>query len=67
MVGGVLYLIGSTICVFTPKSIALPMVLVGRIIYGFGIAFSMHAAPVYISEMAPADMRGLCAAMFDWD
>ena len=37
--------------------------MVGRITYGFGIAFSMHAAPVYISEMAPADVRGLLVSL----
>ena len=34
-----------------------------RAIYGVGIAFSMHAAPVYISEMSPAAVRGLLIAL----
>ena len=37
----------------------LPAVLGGRAVYGLGIAFSMHAAPVYISEIAPSEIRGL--------
>eukprot|EP00966_Prymnesium_polylepis_P076195 1766090-Prymnesium_polylepis.1 len=63
MVGAVLYFTGSLISVLAPKSSPLAMVLVGRIVYGLGIAFSMHAAPVYISEMAPSDVRGLLVSL----
>ena len=63
MIGALLYLLGSFICVITPRSSALAAVMIGRITYGFGIAFSMHAAPVYISEMAPADVRGLLVSL----
>ena len=63
MIGAFLYLIGSFVCVVAPRSSALAAVMVGRITYGFGIAFSMHAAPVYISEMAPADVRGLLVSL----
>jgi len=58
ILGSCLYLIGSLITVVPAKSFALAFALTGRIVYGFGYAFSMHAAPVYISEMAPADVRG---------
>jgi len=63
MVGALLYFIGSLLCVLTPQSSALTFILIARIIYGFGIAFSMHAAPVYISEMAPSDVRGLLVSL----
>jgi len=33
------------------------MVLVsGRIVFGMGIGFAMHAAPIYISEMGPSEV-----------
>lgn len=63
MLGAVLYFLGSLLCVVTPQSAVVGMVMTGRVIYGLGIAFSMHAAPVYISEMSPPDVRGLCAAI----
>ena len=36
-----------------------PTLLTGRVIYGLGIGFAMHAAPAYIAETAPASVRGL--------
>ena len=33
--------------------------IVGRVIYGLGIGFAMHAAPAYIAETTPARVRGL--------
>jgi len=39
------------------------MLLVGRTVYGLGIGFCMHAAPLYIAETASADVRGLYISM----
>ncbi len=36
-----------------------PLLLTGRVMYGLGIGFAMHAAPAYIAETAPASVRGL--------
>lgn len=36
-----------------------PTLLTGRVMYGLGIGFAMHAAPAYIAETAPASVRGL--------
>lgn len=36
----------------------LVVLLIGRLIYGFGIASSIHAIPQYISEVVPANVRG---------
>lgn len=35
-----------------------PTLLTGRVVYGLGIGFAMHAAPAYIAETAPASVRG---------
>lgn len=35
----------------------------GRILYGLGIGFAMHAAPAYIAETAPAKLRGLLISL----
>ena len=37
----------------------LELLLLGRTLYGLGIGFTMHAAPAYIAEAAPANVRGL--------
>jgi len=58
-----MYLVGSVISIIMPHSAIISGAVVGRIIYGLGIAFSMHSAPVYISEMAPSDIRGLLVSL----
>jgi len=65
MLGSVLYTFGSAICILNlgSKDITLALLLAGRVIYGVGIAFSMHAAPVYISEVMPAEVRGLFVSL----
>lgn len=36
----------------------LEVLVFGRALYGLGIGFAMHAAPAYIAEAAPANVRG---------
>ncbi|KAF7822300.1 D-xylose-proton symporter-like 2 [Senna tora] len=50
-----LYLVGAVI---TALAIDLPVVVIGRFVYGMGIGLAMHAAPMYISETAPTQIRG---------
>ena len=33
-------------------------IYVGFAVYGLGIGFAMHAAPIYIAETAPSEVRG---------
>ena len=56
--GALLYLLGTAITVLAPGG-SLSTIGLGRFTYGLGVAFSMHAAPVYIAEIAPASVRGL--------
>lgn len=53
--GGACYTIGSLVLALSPVLLG---VYVGFMIYGFGIGFSMHAAPLYIAEFAPSKLRG---------
>ena len=46
----------AALMAFAPN---LEVLLLGRTIYGLGIGFTMHAAPAYIAEAAPAEVRGL--------
>jgi sugar porter (SP) family MFS transporter len=50
-----LYLLGSAIAAGSP---ALPGIVAGLFTFGLGIGFAMHAAPIYIAEISPADIRG---------
>jgi len=60
LLGSALYFVG-TVC--SLASDAFGLIVCGRVVYGFGIAFSMHAAPLYISEMAPSDIRGFLISL----
>jgi len=53
--GAALYLIGAAVAALSP---VLWGIYVGFLIYGLGIGFAMHAAPVYIAEISPANVRG---------
>ncbi|EPS70218.1 hexose transporter 1, partial [Genlisea aurea] len=53
--GGVLFLAGALINGFAQ---AVWMLIVGRILLGFGIGFANQSVPLYLSEMAPYRYRG---------
>lgn len=40
-----------------------PVLVAGRITYGLGIGFAMHAAPAYIAEVVPPSVRGLLISL----
>ncbi|XP_027111674.2 sugar carrier protein C [Coffea arabica] len=53
--GGVLFLAGALLNGFARK---VWMLIVGRILLGFGIGFANQSVPLYLSEMAPYKYRG---------
>ncbi|XP_031498448.1 sugar transport protein MST3-like [Nymphaea colorata] len=53
--GGIAFLLGSFI---SAGAIHIAMLIVGRLLLGFGVGFINQSAPVYISEMAPSQWRG---------
>ena len=62
------YLIGSVgqlLCANESggAGIGISILLAFRIVHGFGIAFSMHAAPAYIAEMSPPKSRGMLISL----
>jgi sugar porter (SP) family MFS transporter len=67
ILGSCFYFLGSLITIITPLPQDLAnsyyLLLFGQITYGFGIGVTMHAAPVYIAEIAPADIRGLLVSL----
>ncbi|KAL6567461.1 Transcription factor stp1 [Orobanche gracilis] len=55
LVGGVLFCAGALLNAFAQS---VWMLIVGRILLGFGIGFANQSVPLYLSEMAPYKYRG---------
>ncbi|XP_062143629.1 sugar transport protein 10-like [Alnus glutinosa] len=53
--GGLVFLAGS---ILNGAAINVPMLIVGRLLLGVGVGFANQSVPVYLSEMAPAKLRG---------
>jgi len=47
----------------TSEAFGLALLVAGRIVYGVGCGFVMHAAPAYIGEMSPAAIRGTLVSL----
>ncbi|KAI0511291.1 hypothetical protein KFK09_011916 [Dendrobium nobile] len=59
--GGLSFIAGATL---NASAQNLAMLLLGRILLGVGIGFGNQAVPLYLSEMAPAHLRGGLNMMF---
>ncbi|KAG9456238.1 hypothetical protein H6P81_000746 [Aristolochia fimbriata] len=59
--GGISFLVGA---ILNAAAVNLAMLLLGRIMLGVGIGFGNQAVPLYLSEMAPAHLRGALNMMF---
>jgi MFS transporter, SP family, galactose:H+ symporter len=57
----IIFAAGAILCAAAPSAVLL---VIGRIIVGFGIGLSSSGVPVYISEVAPADARGWQVSLF---
>ncbi|KAL0719130.1 hypothetical protein Bca4012_068454 [Brassica carinata] len=53
--GGLAFLTGALINAF---AINVTMLIIGRLLLGVGVGFANQSTPVYLSEMAPAKIRG---------
>ncbi|KAL9420330.1 hypothetical protein AB3S75_037996 [Citrus x aurantiifolia] len=54
-VGGISFLIGAII---NGAAVNIAMLIIGRLMLGVGVGFANQVVPVYLSEMAPAKVRG---------
>ncbi|KAL2518607.1 Sugar transport protein 10 [Abeliophyllum distichum] len=54
-VGGSIFLVGA---VLNGAAQNVLMLIIGRILLGIGIGYANQSVPVYLSEMAPAKLRG---------
>ncbi|XP_043702067.1 sugar carrier protein A-like isoform X2 [Telopea speciosissima] len=59
--GGISFLVGAAL---NAAAMNLAMLILGRIMLGVGIGFGNQAVPLYLSEMAPAHLRGGLNMMF---
>lgn len=55
LIAATLYAIGGLTTAFAP---GLEVLLIGRLLYGLGIGWAMHGAPLYIAETCPSQIRG---------
>ena len=51
----VLFTIGSLIMAFSPT---IAVLMIGRLIIGFGVGIASQIVPLYLSEVAPVEIRG---------
>ncbi len=63
LAAGIIFLIGALASAFTPDETVL---LAGRFVVGIGIGFSSVVAPLYISEVAPAAVRGALVSLYQF-
>ncbi|GKU90880.1 hypothetical protein SLEP1_g4824 [Rubroshorea leprosula] len=54
-IGGVAFLIGA---ILNGIAMNVALLIIGRLFLGVGVGFANQSVPVYLSEMAPANMRG---------
>lgn len=55
IVSSVMYFLGALLTAIAPN---FAIMVIGRFVFGTGIGLAMHAAPMYIAETAPAQIRG---------
>ncbi|WOL05579.1 D-xylose-proton symporter-like 2 isoform X2 [Canna indica] len=55
-----LYLVGALLTSLAPN---FSLMVVGRLVYGAGIGLVMHAAPIYIAETCPREIRGILVSL----
>ncbi|MBV8433384.1 MAG: sugar porter family MFS transporter [Candidatus Eremiobacteraeota bacterium] len=60
---GVVFIAGAIISALTPGETVL---LAGRFVVGIGIGFSSVVAPLYISEVAPSNVRGALVSLYQF-
>lgn len=62
-VAGIVFFVGALLSAIAPSETVL---LIARFIVGIGIGFSSVVAPLYISEVAPAEVRGALVSLYQF-
>ncbi|KAJ8747468.1 hypothetical protein K2173_008765 [Erythroxylum novogranatense] len=61
IVGSISFFLGA---VLNASAVNISMLIIGRLLLGVGIGFGNQAVPLYLSEMAPAKVRGAVNQLF---
>lgn len=61
IVGSLSFFLGA---ILNAAAVNISMLIIGRIFLGIGIGFGNQAVPLYLSEMAPAKVRGAVNQLF---
>ncbi|KAK1304119.1 Sugar carrier protein C [Acorus calamus] len=61
LTGGMIFFAGAAINGFAEN---VAMLIIGRMLLGVGVGFANQSVPVYLSEMAPARLRGMLNMYF---
>jgi MFS transporter, SP family, solute carrier family 2 (myo-inositol transporter), member 13 len=61
-IGNIFNFSSGTILQRCPKWIGFSCLLLGRLLFGFGVGFVQHSSCIYMSEMCPANIRGTVVA-----
>ncbi|KDD71955.1 sugar transporter, partial [Helicosporidium sp. ATCC 50920] len=65
LLDAVAYVLGPALQAIPPASLAVPFLVVGRLVTGVGIGMSAVCVPVYLGELAPARRRGLVVSSYE--
>ncbi|XP_020578448.1 sugar transport protein 8-like isoform X2 [Phalaenopsis equestris] len=60
----VFFMAGTVLCA---GAVNLSMLIIGRILLGVGVGFANQAVPLFLSELAPAKIRGALNILFQLD
>lgn len=60
IIAAILYALGGFVTASAPS---LEVLLIGRFLYGLGIGWAMHGAPLYIAETCPSQIRGTLVSL----
>ncbi|KAL5697308.1 Sugar transport protein mst6 [Ranunculus cassubicifolius] len=55
LTGGLVFLVGAAL---NGAAVNVEMLIIGRILLGVGVGYANQSVPLYLSEMAPAKLRG---------
>jgi sugar porter (SP) family MFS transporter len=61
--GGVVFLLGSLLAFWSPN---VTILIIARALLGIAIGFTSVTAPVYVSELAPPQSRGLLIGLYQF-
>ncbi|KAL8166019.1 hypothetical protein V2J09_007518 [Rumex salicifolius] len=66
LAGGAVFMVGSLLNALAVPSrvMGLAMLILGRVLLGFGVGFANQSVPLYVSEMAPPKHRGAFNNLF---